>query len=293
MRALIRVSSAAAVLLVASALPSIASAQAHQNTGFSQRHGFYWAMTPGESFTDAARQAARSSGGQVAATLKAMVRRAEAGGKVYVPQGTGHSIISLPATPSGLQTALSAVTPVSARAADSPRKPFSLDPVSFPVRGSGCNTIVRGGTTYYASWCDELFSIDAGFCGQQGCEITDRINARVTTNPGTSSTLTSYTSIYTYNAGDPLLNYIHFQWWVLCFRSQQQCGSNNTPDFYGNSSGKFYPNADIDPHGDHITHAYALWAHLIPNNTAYYSAGKTAAALCDPAGSGSNQCLYS
>ena len=169
---------------------------------------------------------------------------------------------------------------------------FTLNPVSFPVRGDGCNPIIRNHITFDASWCDELYEIDAGFCGTEGCELTDHLTTRLTTNPGTSTSLVSWTSKYVYNTGAPLLNYIHIEWWVLCYSDQLQCGSDNTPDFYGNSTGKFYPKSDVDLYGDKVTHAFALWAHLIPNNTAYYSAGKTKTATCDPASSGSNQCLY-
>src|SRR5215467_4062872 len=95
MRRLLRVSAVVAVLLVVSALTS-AAAPAHSGTRGAR--GFWYVIVPGESFTSAVRHAAGASGGQVAATVRAMIRRVEAGKSVRVPEGTRRGVRLVPAT---------------------------------------------------------------------------------------------------------------------------------------------------------------------------------------------------
>jgi hypothetical protein len=112
MRFSLRASGAVAVLLVVAAFTQ--AGPAHAQWSVDSSRGFWVVMTSGESFTDAVRQSARTSGGgQVMATLEKMIRRVEAGHAVYVPQSSPDGVVNLAATVSQLQAALSAARSVS------------------------------------------------------------------------------------------------------------------------------------------------------------------------------------
>src|SRR5215472_14624623 len=105
MRRLLRVSVVVAVVLVVSALTS-AAVPAH-SAGRDVR-GFWYVTVPGESFAGAARHAVGASGSQVAATVREMIRRVEAGKSVLVPEGTRDGVHLVRATVPELRAALAA-----------------------------------------------------------------------------------------------------------------------------------------------------------------------------------------
>src|SRR6266568_3999034 len=96
MRRLLRVSAVVAVLLVVPTLTSAAAVPAHSGTRGAR--GFWYVIVPGESFAGAVRHTADASGGQVAATVRAMIRRVEAGKSVRVPEGTRGGVHLVSAT---------------------------------------------------------------------------------------------------------------------------------------------------------------------------------------------------
>src|SRR5262249_25818365 len=104
MRKLVKLLAVAAVLLVA----AMTSAAAPAPSSARGTHHFWYAISPGESFTTAVRHAAGASGGQVAATVKDMIQRVEAGKRVLVPEGTRAGVRMVPATVAGLRAALAA-----------------------------------------------------------------------------------------------------------------------------------------------------------------------------------------
>ena len=85
---------------------------------------------------------------------------------------------------------------------------------------------------------------------------------------------------------------IHFEWWTFCFNSEQICGTDNTDNFFGNSSGLFHPTSSRDLHNSRIRHAFTLWAYFVPNNKWQPDDAKTWKGICKPRDANSNQCLY-
>jgi hypothetical protein len=277
----------ASLVLALAATGPVALASDHNSHKAASSHGFWVVITPGESFGEAAR----TSGGAVAATVRGMVRRAEAGKTVLVPEGTRHGVHNVRASVSELRAALSEARSLGHRAnvrtaGVIPR----TSPNEYPIRGEGCNQLGNG----FASWCNMRFELDGAFCAPGGCETTDTLRAKVTVDPATKTSRVSYNSTYAYQPHDPNFSNIHFEWWVLCYRGEDDCGSDNTSDFFGNSSGTFFPTSTKDLHGDTVTHALTLRALFAPNGSYYADNAKTAGAFCDPVPpEPSNQCLYS
>jgi hypothetical protein len=226
----------------------------------------------------------------VVAVLKGMAQRVSAGATVTIPQGTQGGVVSVPATPSELRAALTAARSAAPLPTLS-SSPAASNPAGFPERGYGCHPLVRGGTTYQAAWCGLHLKLNGEYCDPNGCTITDKLDTRLTTNPGTNGSMVSWSSTYSYQSGNPQFSSIHVEWFVLCYAGESECGSGNSPDFYGNSTGKFYPKQDsgINLHGDKITHAYSLWAYFKPWGYAISDSAKTGTATCDKT---DNECLY-
>ena len=111
-------------------------------------------------------------------------------------------------------------------------------------------------------------------------------------DPGTTVSRVSRTGRYTYQSGDPNFTMIHFEWWTFCFNSEQICGTDNTDNFFGNSSGLFHPTSSRDLHNSRIRHAFTLWAYFVPNNKWQPDDAKTWKGICKPRDANSNQCLY-
>jgi len=291
MRRLLRVSGVGAVLLVVSALTS-AAVPAHSAPQGAR--GFWVVTAPGESFIDAARHAVGAPGSQVAATVRGMISRVKAGKSVLVPEGTRRDVRLVPATVPELRAALAAGPPAGSGpgAGAAVRLTLIPDPHDYPIRGQGCHPVTWRGQRFWASWCKMPFALNGEFCDPNGCTITDKLRTRLLVDPGTKTSRVSRTSTYTYQAGHPRFTNIHIEWWTLCFKSEQECGTGNTKAFFGNSSGTFNVTSSRDLHNSRIRHAFTLWAFFTPNGMWANDNAKTWKGICKPRSSGSNQCLY-
>jgi len=288
MRRLLRVSAVVAVLLVVPTLTSAAAVPAHSGTRGAR--GFWYVIVPGESFAGAVRHA---SGGQVAATVRAMIRRVEAGKSVRVPEGTRGGVHLVSATVPELRSALAA-----ARSAGSRRGTGAAggllripDPHTFKIRGNGCNPVTWRGNTYWASWCKMPFELVGGVC-DPSCHNTDILRQQLLVDPGTSASRVQRKGSYSYQPHEPLFSEIHFEWWTFCFDSEEVCGNANTPNFFGNSSKTYTVTSSKDLHNRRIRHAFELWAFWDPTGQWVNDDAKTWKGICKPRDANSNQCLY-
>jgi len=289
MRKLFWASTVAAVLLAVSALTSAA---APASSGSRGAHRFWYAIASGESFAGAVRHAAGEPGSQVTATVKDMIVRVETGKRVMVPEGTRNGVHLVPATLTELQAALAAARSAGARSGTSVARLVRIpDPHDFPIRGQGCNPVTWRGNRYWASWCKMPFKLVGGVC-DPSCHNTDVLTARLLVDPGTSTSRASRSGSYTYQSGNPRFSNIHFEWWTFCFNSEQECGTGNTPNFFGNSSGTFNMTSSKDLHNSRIRHAFVFWAYFVPNNQWTPDEAKTWKGICKPRDANSNQCLY-
>lgn len=297
MRRLVRVSGVVAVLVMVSALAASAAVSAQTQRGTRSAHGFWVVVTPGESFSDAAGRAVRTAGGgQAAVTIEAMLRRAEAGQGVYVPQGTRRGVIRVRATVGELRTALSATRSLGARSvsqmaagAASQVVPLSLP----PVRGTACNSVTYNGQTWFTTWCDLKLELAGDYCDPAGCEQVDTLTATITTDPGAFTSRAAYTTLNVVSSGfSSTFTDVHINWNTLCYSSKIECGHGSTGTISPSGKGTMFPTSDVDLHGDMITHTFYLWALFIPNGQNYADDAATGTGTCKPASSGSNQCLY-
>ncbi len=288
MRRFLWVSTVTAVLLV----PALTSAAVPAQSASREVHGFWYVITPGESFAGAVRHATGASGGQVTATVQDMIRRVEAGRTVMVPEGTRDGVHLVPATVPELRAALAAARSVGSGSGRSAARLARIpDPHDFPIRGQGCNPVTWRGNRYWASWCKMPFELDGGVC-DPSCHNTDVLKARLLVDPGTTTSRASRSGSYTYQSGNPRFSNIHFEWWTFCFNSEQECGTGNTPNFFGNSSGTFNMTSSKDLHNSRIRHAFVFWAYFVPNNQWTPDEAKTWKGICKPSDANSNQCLY-
>ncbi|HEV2450979.1 MAG TPA: hypothetical protein VGS62_03535 [Streptosporangiaceae bacterium] len=283
-------------LVTVAALVASVSVSAQVQRGTRPARGFWYVMTPGESFAAATQRAAMSTGGsQVAATINTMLERAVAGRAVYVPQGTRHSVIMVRATVPELRRVLSAAQSVSGYRGSAVRLAgavSSLVPFSFEVRGTACNPVTWQGQTWFTTWCDLPLEVDGGLCDPT-CHTVDKLRAKITTNPGSITSRASYTLTNTVTTGYPsVFTDDEINWNTLCYRSLQECGHGSTGTIQPGNGTMTMDNPGIDLHGDKITHLYYLWTLFIPNGNRYSDNAGTGTATCADAGSGSNQCYY-
>jgi hypothetical protein len=143
------------------------------------------------------------------------------------------------------------------RSIQRPAVPAIPPPNEFSRRGGTCND--------NRSWCNLKLELAAEYCNPEGCQQTDRVTARLTVNPGVKRSMVSFTSIYA--PDDHSFIEIHFEWWVLCFNVERECGTSNTRSFDGSGSGKFYPDSTIDLYDSRITHGFTLWAYFTRNGS--------------------------
>lgn len=192
MHKLIRASAAVAILVIASVLTAAAPAPAQRAA--RSGHGFWLVVTPGESFTTAVRQATVApGGGRVAPTLHVMLRSAEAGRAVEVPQGTRRGVMNVRASVSQLRAALSATRALSSHLAHPRAAGLSSRavPLAWRVRGYACNTIEYEGQTWFATWCNLPLELDGAFC-DPSCETVDRLEFSDSTDPATETSRVGY-----------------------------------------------------------------------------------------------------
>jgi hypothetical protein len=86
-------------------------------TAATSQDSFWYTITSGDSFTQAAHQAAQNSGAVVPA-IEQMMQQVKSGKTVTVPEGTRNGVTNARATESSLQAALNSarsVTPLAPR----------------------------------------------------------------------------------------------------------------------------------------------------------------------------------
>lgn len=254
-------------LALLTGLAAAAPVSAHAAVS-SVSKGFWVVMTPGEPFSQAVAQVPRKDRGQVTSTLRGMLHRAEAGLSVSIPEGTHNGVVSERASRSTLEGALAEAA--SDRARVSPSVSPAANPSGFPVRGEACNN--------NRAWCNLVLEVAGEYCGSEGCTQTDLIKARLTTNPGATGSMVSWTSIYSPNGGN--FTGVHFEWFTLTWESERQCGSGNTNSGTGNGSGKFYPTCSGTLYHSRITHGFTLWADFLPSAQYIGDSAKTGTAYC-------------
>jgi hypothetical protein len=277
-------------LALVSAVPASASPQPQHSA--RSPHGFWFVITPGESFADAVQQTARVSGGQVMATIGEMLKQARSGQAIYIPQGTRRTVISVRATVPELRALLSEVRSLDIRpAAVTGTHVSSRTAPDYSVRGAGCNPVIRNHFTVDATWCDLPLELDGGTCDPE-CHTVDRLKARVTTNPGATVSTAPYTLTNVVSTGYPtVFAAASINWTTLCYRGKDPCDSGGTGNISLNSSGTMRPTSNVGLWGDTITHQYVLKALFIPNGLKYSDGALTGSALCESKSEG-NQCFY-
>jgi len=276
----------AVVLALAAGLAAIAPTSAHASSaGATGNSGGFWVtMTPGETFTQAVTQASQESPGQVTAALNRMLQHQQAGQGVYIPESKNGALVQVKASRSDLTGALAAAESTAAVAGSAATAivPYSAPQASWPVRGNACGS--------NRAWCNLVYVIDAEFCSQT-CTLEDELYARLTVNPSVyGSNLVSWTVLYSPNHGD--FDGYHFQWFVLKFAAENQCGTGNTSSFSTSTSNKFTTNCDTVLWNSRNTTAVEYWAHLKPNGSWYSDKAKDGTAVCQPESTENTYCLY-
>ena len=272
------------VIAVVFAMAGLTGAAAPAHSAPSAPDGFWAVTTTGQSFADSASRVTGPSASQVAPTINAMISRVEAGHTVLVPEGNGGDVRLASATVPELRAALAAIGP--SRLLQIP------PPNDYPIRGKGCNPVTWNRQRWWASWCQMPFQIDGEFCDPEGCTVTDVLKTRLLVDPGAKVSRVSRTSTYSYQAGQRHFTNIHIEWWTLCFKNGVECGTANTTDFDGNSSGTFNPTSSRTLRNSRIRHAFTLWAFFVPDSMWQPDNAKTWLGYCKPASAHSNQCLY-
>lgn len=283
-------------LLAAPSAPAYASAQQTVTThadartaaanpikGRSSSHGFWIVMTPGMTFAQAVSKIPARSRGQIRATLGGMLRNEEAGVRVAIPEGNHSGIVSVPASRSNLATALATAAQDGTTTQHHGMYGIILPaatPSSFPVRGDACHS--------NRAWCDLVLEVAGEYCDPEGCTQTDRITARLTTNPGATGSMVSWTSIYSPNGGN--FTGVHFEWWTMAWASEHVCGTDNTDSGTGNGSDEFFPTCDGPLYHSRITHGFTLWADFLPTAQYIGDSAKTGTAFC--ASAPDTYCIY-
>jgi hypothetical protein len=292
-KSLIRVSGVVVAVVAACTVAGSASVSAQAQRRAQPAHEFWLVITPGESFSEAARNAALTSGGgQVTATIEEMLKKVEAGQAVYVPQGTRDSVTSVRATIAQLKSALSASGSLYSRRVQvrhaAAMSHIMLDP---PISGNGCGTINKGGVKVDPTWCNLKLAIDGDDCDPV-CEDVDNLRANVTTNPGALVSSSPYTVTNVVSTGySSVFTDVHINWNTLCYSNGQECGHGTTGNINPNSSDVMNPTSDSGMWTYRISHSYYLWALFIPNGGSYSSAALTGTATCEAESQG-NQCFY-
>jgi hypothetical protein len=265
----------AVALALAAGTAAAAPASAHASPAAAGGNaGSFWiTMTPGETFAQAAAIAARKSPGRVDAALRGMLRSEEAGRIVRIPQGRGGRVVNAPASRADLAGALAAAEGAS---------PEST-PSGWPVRGNACGD--------NRAWCNLVLQIAADECDGNTCTLEDELTARLTVNPSVSgANRVNWNVLYSPDHGD-FAGY-HFEWYVLEFASETQCGTGNTDSYSTSTSGNFTTNCNTMLYDSRNTTAVQYWAYLSPAAQYQSDQAKDGTAICQTESSGNNYCLY-
>jgi hypothetical protein len=241
-------------------------------------------MTPGETFAQGVQSAARKSPGPVTATLRAMLRSEKAGRGVYVPEGRNGTVANIKASRAELAEALAAAQDTAAVTAI-PRTAVSPDtaPNDFPVRGNACGD--------NRAWCNLVLQIAADYCNGDTCTLEDELTARLTVNPSVSGTnRVNWNVLYSPDHGD--FSGYHYEWYLLKFASETECGTGNTNSYSTSTSSYFDTNCNTMLYDSRNTTAVTYWAYLAPAAQYQSDEAKDGTAVCQTESSGNNWCLY-
>jgi hypothetical protein len=263
---------AAVTLLAALASAPPASAARDDPHATGAAAGFWISSTLDESFAAMAAQAAQTSPATVLPTLRAMLSRAEAGYRVYVPQGNAEAITSVRASAAELTQVLAAVAADRSSRPKAPASPDIPPPQKYPVRGGICPKTAK------RAWCSLKLELAVEYCDPEGCTQTDRMTVTITVDPGIKTSRASFNAIYF--PDDHNYAGFHFQWWVLCLSIERTCGSDNTDSFGGSDHGTFKMTSEDDMYHSRVTHAITLWGLFVRNGQYYNDDAKTGTAFC-------------
>lgn len=269
-------------LVLLSGLAAAVSTPAQASlSGKSHSGGFWLVITSGETFPQAVNRAYQSSGGQVTSTLRGMLRQAETGHSVYIPEGTRSGIANVRASKADLTGALVSATRGDMKGEQSRvAAPAAADPSGFPVIGNACNDNF--------SWCNLQFEAQGEYC-TSSCEVVDRVTANLTDDPaGGGTSRIGYVSQYPIDSGD--FAGVHFEWWTLKFAAQTECGTGNTNSWTPPKSASFNATCDVTLYNSRITHAFTFFAYFTPNAQYISANAKSGTAVCQPGPESS--CLY-
>lgn len=273
----------AVALALTAGLAAIAPTSAHASSVGTTKpaHSFWFIMKSGETFAQAVGRAAQRSPAQVATTLRRMLQREEAGQRVDIPETRNGVIATVRASRSDLTGALAAAKKTGTVDAE----PASAPQAAWPVRGGAC----------YAdhSWCDLVEALAGGTCSSS-CIVTDEVNANLTIDPSVyGKNRVTWTALYSPDSGN-FAGY-HFQWFVLKFAAENQCGTGNSSSYNYSFSDVFITKCDINLYDSRNTTAIGLWAYFTPYGAYIGPDGaKDGTALCPTESKAATDpnCLY-
>lgn len=278
------------VLALAAGLAAVAPTSAHASPSGVTRHsdGFWIAMTPGETFARAVSRTPERTRAQVVATLHRMLQREEAGRGVSIPETKNGALVNVKASRSDLTGALAAAektatkTAATALSAHTAVSPASAPQSTFPVRGEPCGSD--------RAWCDLVYELDGELCTDT-CELKDKLLANLTVNPSVfGSNYVAWTVIYSPDSGD--FDGYHFQWWVLKYTAENQCGTGNTNSYSTGRSNTFTTDCDVNLWNSRNTTAVEFWGHFVPYGSYISDQAKDGTAVCQPETTENTWCLY-
>lgn len=249
----------------------------------------YFAGTPDQSFGE---QVFASVQGDPAATeaaqevVSSLLARAEGGDDLNLP-GSAGGASSDEETLRALDEALNGVSPALA----SPATDVTAEPASMTVTPASIpeDFKIRGYAETIYKWFFRM-EIDAGFCGSNDCEVTDKLRQTWRLNPGRTGDVFTWTSIYSPNTG--ILENIYANGYVYCTTSFDLCGGDLLGEGGardGNGSGSVSIPHDSNA-GRKLVDAVRLRATLNTRGQRYYDFARTGTASC---GTGDNRnCIF-
>jgi hypothetical protein len=215
-----------------------------------------------------------------------MLTRPENGPKVDIPKTRNGAIVNGPASRSDLTAALAAAerTAIKTAAVARNAQPLTAPQAGWPIIGEACNDD--------HSWCDISYELVGEAC-QPSCQITDVLAGNLTVDPSaTGKNRVTWTVLYSPNGGN-FAGY-HWQWFVLKFQAQNQCGTGNSSSYSYSFSNTFTTNCDTELWSSRNTTAVAFWAFFTPYG-AYLDPpqkGRDGEAVCMAQSTEDPVCLY-
>lgn len=160
--------------------------------------------------------------------------------------------------------------------------PFKVDPDnpnSFPVRGE------PGSGQLY--WTGMRLILEGYFCGNVGCELTDKWVSRIKIDAGPTVTRITGGNLWFPNSGN--FSNIHFRMWGVC--RGRVCSAENTGGLPVPTSIDYLRDYG-DRHGNVLTVGIVLWIYAAPLGGYIFDTAKTHDAICEDQSQG-NMCWFS